>query len=189
MAIFYPTILALRFFTSYADIRFRKIRNKHLFVAAILGVLAYAYLIVTPKSPLGANPIPNLLIGMTIGSFLCWINAWSAGDAKLFAVFCLLMPTEKHSHLFLFPAIAVFVNIFLIGTFVMFLLSLTQALNNKTQLLKSVFSLKNLDQLFLSFLIVISLSWAALPLLHILIPNPHYLLQVIILYACYYFLY
>ena len=189
MFIFYPIILALGFFTSYTDIRFRKIKNKHLFIATILGVLAYAYLMVTQKGPPGANPIPNLLIGIALGVLLYLMNVWGAGDAKLFAVFCLLMPTEKYSHVFPFPAIAVFVNIFLISTFVMFLLSLTQTLNNKTQLLNSVFSLRNLDQLFLSFLIVISLSWAALPVLRILIPSSPYLLQVITLYMCYHFLY
>lgn len=189
MAIFYPIILALGFFTSYTDIRFRKIRNKHLLVATIFGLLAYAYLMVTQKGPPGANPIPNLLLGIAIGALLYLISAWGAGDAKLFAIFCLLMPTERYSHLFLFPAITVFINIFLLSTFVMLLLALTRTLNNKVHLFNNVFSFRNLDQLLLSFLIVISLSWAALPILQILIPNSPYLLQVIILYICYHFLY
>lgn len=189
MAIFYPIILVLGFFTSYTDLTFRKIRNKHLVFATILGLAAHIYLISHNKNFLNITLLSNVLLGMTIGLILYFTETWRAGDAKLFTVFCLLTPTQKYSQIFPLPAIAVFVNVFLISTLVILAYSIKQGAETKTPVFKKIFSLSTLNHLWESFIIIITLGWMAPPIIQTLIPKTTTLLYVIILYFFYHIIY
>ena len=188
MYIFYPIIIVLGFFTSYTDITSRKIRNKHLLFAAILGLFVYAYLAIVRDSFLNLDLILNVLLGTGMGLLLYFTNTWGAGDAKLFAVFCLLMPTEKYAHIFPFASIVIFSNTFLLGILVMLLFSITDFVQGKTQLstlFKSIFSMSTVDRLLKSLLIVVCLGWIVPPLISAIFPAISGLPFVIILYFCY----
>ena len=99
MNILYSIIIILGFLTSYTDIKSRKIKNTHLLFAATAGLFAYIYLIINQIIIPDINFGLNLLLGIGIGAVLYFTDTWGAGDAKLFAVCCLLMPTEKYSKL------------------------------------------------------------------------------------------
>ena len=191
MYIFYPIIIVLGFFTSYTDIKSRKIRNKHLLFATVLGIVAYLYLIIDQKIILNISSTSNVLLGMGIGMLLYLTDTWGAGDAKLFAVFCLLMPTEKYAHIFPFASIVIFANTFLLGIFVMLLFSITGFVQSKTQLstlFKSIFSMSTADRLLESLLITVCLGWIVPPIMRTIFPAISSWSLFIILYFCYHML-
>lgn len=159
MFLLYPVILTLGFATSYTDIKFKKIKNIHLFLAVPLGLSAHVYLISTHQTALNINFGWNLLIGFGIGMLLYLTDTWGAGDAKLFAVYCLLMPTEKYSRILFFPSIALFTNIFIISTLAMFVCSLQEILRDRTKILIKIFSWSTAAILGKSFLAIFSLKW------------------------------
>jgi len=182
---FYPIIIALGLFTSYTDIKFRKIRNKHLFFATVLGLAAYIYLTADQKNALNSDLILNLLVGTGIGLLLYFTDTWGAGDAKLFAVFCLLMPIEKYSHILPYASIALFVNIFVLSTLVFLFLSIVQIINTNTPIFKTLFSADTLQNIGRSFAIIICLNWTFAPILHFLVPNVTLMLHIITMYFYY----
>jgi len=57
----------------------------------------------------------NFLIAVIVGFLMWYFSAWSAGDAKLFLVFALLLPLEYYHKTFLpfFPSFVLLVNIFM----------------------------------------------------------------------------
>lgn len=189
MHIFYPIIIVLGFFTSYTDIKSQKIRNKHLFWGALFGLCIYAHLIITqnitPTIDLGSN----LLLGIGLGLLLYFTDTWGAGDAKLFAVFCLLMPTEKYSHIFPFASIAIFVNVFVLSTLALLIVSINQLVKSEAQIFKMFFSLETFKRLKNSLFIILSLSWMFTPILSFLIPKVTMFLFMLIHYCFYSLIY
>lgn len=189
MYIFYPIIIVLGLFTSYTDIKFRKIRNKHLLFAAVTGLIVYTYLIINQKFILDIGLASNLLLGLGIGLLLYLTDTWGAGDAKLFAVFCLLMPTEKYSYILPFASIAVFICTFVLSLIAMLIFSIGHSVKTKTKIFNKIFLLSVLERLGISFGIIISVSWIIRPLLQNLIPKTTFFLYVVVMYSVYHILY
>ena len=189
MYIFYPIIITLGFFTSYTDTKSGKIKNRHLLFALVSGLAIYAYLTLSQNPILGPGLAWNFFISLGIGLTLYFTDTWSAGDAKLFMVFCLLMPTEKYSHIIPSASIVVFVNIFLLSTIVMLFSSINHILKTKTQIFKQIFSASVLERLVISFLIMISFSWIVPILMQALIPKITVFLHVMLMYFAYHALY
>jgi len=129
--------------TSYQDLIYGKIRNKWIILGLLYGLLIVFLffiwnLIAQPVTEFyystirgleSDSPLPvftiqffylktliiNFLIAV-IASFLMWhFSAWSAGDAKLFLVFVLLLPLKYYYKTFLpfFPSFVLLVNIFI----------------------------------------------------------------------------
>ena len=191
MHLFYPIIIVLGYLTSYTDIKSKKIRNKHLLFAAILGLFVYTYLAIVRDSFLNLDLILNVLLGTGMGLILYFTNTWGAGDAKLFAVFCLLMPTEKYAHIFPFASIVIFSNTFLLGILAMLLFSITDFVQGKIQLstlFKSIFSISTVRRLIKSLLIIVCLGWIIPPIVRTIFPAISGLSLFIIFYLCYHIL-
>ncbi|MCK5083141.1 MAG: prepilin peptidase [Candidatus Omnitrophica bacterium] len=192
MYIFYPIIIGLGFFTSYTDIKSGKIRNKHLLFASVLGLIVYICLIITKSYTFNINHFSNILFGTGIGLLLYFTKTWGAGDAKLFAVFCLLMPTERYSHFFPFTSIVIFINIFLLSTFTMLFLSITRLFKARietVQMFKKFFSISTINLLIISLLTVVCLGWIVPPVIRIILPGVSGFICVIVLYFCYHIMY
>lgn len=128
---FLPVILLIGSVTSYQDYKHSKIKNKWILRGLVwaLGV----YLIMCLWLLLGdhldllyqaGNYITfvyiydvflNALISLVVGYLIWHFDMWSAGDAKLFFIFSLLLPLTHYSHSYLpyFPSFALFINVFI----------------------------------------------------------------------------
>ena len=189
LILFYPIIIILGIITSYTDIKFRKIKNRHLFLCGLFGLIIYIYLITNHQILLNAKLLLNPIFGLAIGYLLYFTHTWGAGDAKLYFVYSLLMPTEKYSQIIPFPSILLFINIFLLSTIAILILSLKHIIENKNFILNKVFSLNALYKLVYSFLIVFTIGWPISILSNLLKPYLTTLSMVLILYFSYLFIY
>lgn len=185
MFILYTIIIALGISTSYTDIRFKEIKNNHLFKAAVFGLLAYIYLITTHQLGISINLLWNFLIGFGIGLLLYFSDIWKAGDAKLYIVLCLLMPQAKYPQALFFPAIAIYFSIFILSSLIIIILSAKQVITQRTAIFKKIFSWSSLTELGEPFLMLLSLKWIIEDLIRILIPQGSRILSFLILYLLY----
>ncbi|HBG61622.1 MAG: hypothetical protein A2Y03_09460 [Omnitrophica WOR_2 bacterium GWF2_38_59] len=185
MFFFYILVLTLGFVTSYTDIKFREIKNIHLLLAIGFGLAAYLCLIASHQRAFNINLVWNVLIGLGVGLILYFTDTWGAGDAKLFAVYCLLMPTEKYSRVLFFPSIAIFSNIFLISAAGILILSVKDIVKDRIKILKMIFSLGTLAEIGGSFLIVFSLNWVVEIAINRIVPQAKPLFSVLTLFFLY----
>lgn len=182
---FYPIIIVLALITSFTDIKIHRIMNKHLLLAIITALLVYAYLFATGKLKPGFLLLLNPLFALTIGFILYWTKTWGAGDAKLFATYSILLPVTSYSRFFLLPCLSMFLNIFLISTVFILLLTFKQTFDHRKTILKDIFSLKTIGLFSKSLAIMFSITWIAWPLIHsVNFPIPEFLM-VIILFLLY----
>jgi len=119
--LFLPMILFLGIITTYEDIKTGKIRNKWIVIALIYAILfnlgLIIYMSVTGQEmriayfyELGISFIISLAAG-----FLMWtLGLWTAGDAKLFAAFSLLIPLTVYrwGHIPYFSSANILINTF-----------------------------------------------------------------------------
>jgi len=159
MFIFYPAIFALGICASYSDIKYKKIKNAHLAFFASLGLIAYLFLAYNNEIALNYKFFLNIFVAFFIGFLLYLSDIWAAGDAKLFSVFCLLMPTKKYSEIFPFPCIPIFINIFLLSTIIIFILSIAEIIKTRAKILKIIFLKKIIRMISETFFIIFSLGW------------------------------
>lgn len=126
---FLPIILALGLITSYTDIKYGKIKNRHVTIAIILGIAMNVALIIYYKFASGINQnyvyelITNVFFSAAVGFGLWHFNVWSAADGKLFIAFSLLVPLDIYVYGYqkYFPAIILLANIFVISFLIMVL--------------------------------------------------------------------
>ncbi len=123
-----PALLIVGAITSWEDYRIGKIRNKWLVMGFIYGIAVYIFFLL-PN--VGINSyifnnyhlpvlifwqiVLNTLIAV-IASFLLWRFGYiSAGDAKLFIIYCWLLPFKYYSRTYLpaFPSFALLINMYL----------------------------------------------------------------------------
>jgi hypothetical protein len=131
--LFLPVIFFIGLVTSYEDIKYGKIRNKWIIfgISWGLGVLLLLFLwdSVAP-SLMSSRSLPiftvhfsyflKVLVNTAIAvavSFTMWrFHVWTAGDAKLFIIYSLLVPLPYYwkTNLLFFPSFALLANIFFI---------------------------------------------------------------------------
>jgi len=147
--LFLPALTFIAGITAYQDLKYGKIKNKWIILGLSYGLVVIAllfawdllaqplskfyYLKIKQLAPDSSMPvftvsfsyllilIVNFLISV-VASFLMWrFRAWSAGDAKLFFAFSLLLPLKYYSKTYLpfWPSFVLLVNIF-IPVFVFF---------------------------------------------------------------------
>lgn len=186
---FYPIIIALGIITTYTDAKFKKIKNNHLIIATILGIAVYTYLFLTNELTPDIYLLINPLLGLTLGFLLYFAGIWAAGDGKLFAVYCLLMPVQKYSFIVPFPSIIMLINIFVLSSLAIIILSFNQILQSFDRIFNKTFITKTAIDLAKSFLIIFSLKWVTAPLIKFLMSFLIPFVVVIILYLAYALIY
>jgi len=106
---------------SYTDIKYGKIFNKWISLGFLYILLLYLFLFSYNFSAGNEENIHYLLRlsanGFTalLGGYILWhFKLWSAGDAKLFAVYSFLIPLSFYSksHIILFPSFNLLINLF-----------------------------------------------------------------------------
>lgn len=157
---FLPMILFLGIVNSYEDIKFGKIKNKWILMAVFYSILVYFYLyflnnVYNLNSVFILNFIINSALALITG-FLMWnFELWTAGDAKLFFAFTVLIPISKLQGYFSF------IN-FLANTFVpisiYFLVFAIFKTANKKKIyyFKKTFDIKTISNLIL---FIFGFSW------------------------------
>jgi len=130
--LFLPALFLIGLVTSYQDFRYGKIKNKWIISALIWGIGVYSIFSIWnlfSDSPVSFPYILKVLINgslaLIIGYLLWRFNLWSAGDAKLFFVFSLLLPLKFywHSYLPFFPSLALLINTFILALVFLFIQS------------------------------------------------------------------
>ncbi len=116
---FLPALLLLGIITSYDDIKNATIRNKWVLCAIVYGVLMHLALFLFGNDLVTEEYLKlyaiNAAFSLFVGIFLWVSSLWSAGDAKLFFGFAMLMPLSIYklnavSH---FPSFAILINTFI----------------------------------------------------------------------------
>lgn len=158
---FLPMILLLGIVTSYEDIKFGNIRNKWILLA-----IAYSVVINIISFPLGYNNLEYLLkvainglISLIIGFIIWYANLWTAGDAKLFFAFALLLPLEVYgpANLNFFPSALILYYAFVPFAVLLFIVMLFKVISDDK--LHSLIKNIKLKDLFQSVLFVFAVSW------------------------------
>ena len=178
---FIVIILFLGILTSYEDIKEGKIRNKWLLTALILGFLLWGLLILLNK--VNYREFLMILIFASVAliiGFLLWLmKLWSAGDAKLYAVFVLITPLSVYKYSNNWPMITSLTNIFLpVFLFLIIKLLIKSENKEKFDILKNILKPKNLIEYFL---FVFGLIWLINILFGLLGIELNYLVSIIVI--------
>jgi len=106
----------------FTDIRYGKIKNKWILFGLMWAILLYLglflYNLFYLCEPENDRYLLNLLlnggIAFLVGYGIWYFNLWSAGDAKLFTLYALLLPLKFYSKSYLpyFPSFCLLVNTF-----------------------------------------------------------------------------
>ena len=128
--IFLPGILLLGLVSSYTDIRYGKIRNKHIMWSFGYAALAYIvsfYFGLMDISMLGFV-FSNLIFAVFAGFFIWYFGIWTAGDGKLFIAYALIIPLSSYRFGYekYMPSFALLANIFIIAVLLMAILLLSK---------------------------------------------------------------
>ncbi|MFC1723790.1 prepilin peptidase, partial [Nanoarchaeota archaeon] len=110
---FLPIIVVLGILASVEDYTTTKIRNKHLLLGLILGLVVYLILIFLKG--LDWKDFAWVLVSagfaLIIGFVMWYVNWWGPGDAKLYAVFVLLTPISLYKYSTTqFPGLEILIN-------------------------------------------------------------------------------
>lgn len=107
-------IILIGFFCFLTDIKEKKVYNKAILFGFLYGLVFFLYFLIIAlnKDYLIAAAI-NFVIAALMSYFLWFYNYWSAGDAKLFSLFCFLLPLDfyTNSNYPLFPGFSIMVNL------------------------------------------------------------------------------
>jgi Flp pilus assembly protein protease CpaA len=182
MIYLYWIVAGLGIVSSYTDIKFRKIKNKHLIFFFIAGVVIHIILLFQSKMILNKAFFLNFLTGLGIGLLSYFWGLWAAGDAKLFIVYVFLMPYSKYSQNLLFPSLALFTNIFLVSFLAVFLFLIIGRVKNKEAFFREGFLLNAVRRFLRSFLIIFSFGWIGGYILNTLGVSLQPLITVVLFY-------
>ncbi len=149
--------------TSFTDLRKGLIPNKFVF-PAIAAALILNFLNGFDFAPFLVNGFLAFLLG-----FLFWLaSLWSAGDAKLFLAFALLVPFSFYDQSSLFPAFSILVNSFVPVFILLLALVVTRtSTEQKVLALKQAFKpslIASVAVFFFSFYWLLEISLPFLPI-------------------------
>ena len=182
MLLYFP-LFFLGAITTYTDLRYGIIKNKHLFYAVFWGLGINLYLFFTQNTTDNIHLLLNLVLGLGLSMVLYVTHSWRAGDAKLFMVYCLLVPIGKNSHIVPFNSLALFTNIFVFSFFILFFLIFLEK-DAKLPIRKIIFCTAH--RLFTTVFTVLCMAWVVPYILFSLFPSlENGLLYVIVLYLSY----
>ncbi|MBW2972338.1 hypothetical protein KY359_04850 [Candidatus Woesearchaeota archaeon] len=155
---FLPTILALGIITSYEDIKEGKIRNKYVATAIALGIAIHLILLVSGTEPtkLALLSATDFSLALILGFLIYYAGWWSAGDAKLYAAYVLLIPATVYVNINGFRISAIIMN-----TLAPLFVILTAQLIMQTTKKQKQSALQNTlgKDLLLAIIAILSLSW------------------------------
>lgn len=172
------SILFIGAIISYYDWKRGIIRNKLLLVLLLIGILYYSYnfsFITSNTSPF----LWNIFWAVCIGIFLWFIDIWPSGDAKLFILLSILLPTgilltsRFPTRDFLINS---FVPLFVVYLFIIFIKTSKKEIKDA---LKFAFSPY---RIFLVFLVILGFLWFIMKGFSLIGVQPNIFIFVIMLF-------
>ena len=177
--LFLPAILLLGAVVSYEDIKIGKIRNKWVVLGALVALLLWLGLYLFKVVSLNYVMLVFVysLAALGIGFFIWFIGLWSAGDAKLYFAFSLLIPLSSYRYSEGFPFITLLANIILpIFVFLVVKILIKSSWNQKLIVVKGILRPKRLGGFVL---VIFSLVWISGYLFHLINIRPNYVFNII----------
>ncbi|MEI7998757.1 MAG: prepilin peptidase [Candidatus Omnitrophota bacterium] len=175
-------ILVLGVFTTFTDLKGKKIYNQHLAIGAILGIIATFYITLFKHEDFLSHII-NGLFAFLIGFLLHRFNLWRGGDAKLFSLYSFLMPPTAHNNFLFSNVISLFSCSFIIGMIILMPFFIKDIIKNHKIIKSDLFSPTKRQGLSKAIITTISFSWILTPLYSLLkITNPIIILTITYLF-------
>lgn len=154
--IFQSLILITGGLTIFTDLTKKKIYNQHLVLGAVLGIIAIAYTSFFKHEPVLFH-IVNGLVAFLIGFFLHRFALWKGGDAKLFALYALLMPALEPGHILLSSVVNLFACSFIVGSAILTPIFIKDIITNK------LLSPQRLQDMVRAIAATLLFSWVLFP--------------------------
>lgn len=145
--------------TIYTDLKENKIHNHHLGLGIILAAAGLLYSAFWSKASLPEH-VMNGIIAFVIGYVFYYLELWKGGDAKLYALYALLMPGLPQGSPVVCAAIHLLACSFIIGS-ILLLPFLIKDIAVHSDSLRHFFSITTL---FRTVRITILYSWGLFPL-------------------------
>lgn len=158
---FLPMILFLGIVTSYEDIKYGKIRNKWVLLSISYSLVTYSIFLALGDVNMGyfKTYLMNALLSLAVGFALWHLSLWTAGDAKLFFTYSVLVPPDIYQfRLFsFFPAANLLLFAFIPLSLFYFFASIISIFKNKQfgQIVKSI----SVPEIMTAFLFLFSVGW------------------------------
>jgi len=114
--LFLIPLLAVGFLSVFTDIKGKKIYNKVICLGFVSGFILFFYFLFNDyNGAYLASMLINFSISLLVSYALWFFNCWSAGDAKLFSLFCFLLPLSfyQNSNYPFFPSFNILINLFI----------------------------------------------------------------------------
>lgn len=183
---FLLVILALGIITSYDDITKGKIKNKYIVSALGLGILIHIILFSIGISDLSEIIIAGIYLfaALALGVVLWLLGYWSAGDAKLYTAFAMLIPPETY-HLVTtpLPVIDLVINTILpIFIYLVAVVLIRSSFKEKTAVVKQALKPSKILNILL---VIFSISWLSGYLFSYMSMPPNYLLTLLFIMVAY----
>ena len=171
LILYLPIILFFGIITSYEDLKFGKIRNKWILVSisySVFILLLANFVGIEINQSYMAVFVINLLLSSVVGILLWRIHLWSAGDAKLFFAYSIIIPLTSYKLGFtrFFPSYILLINTFT-PLFVFYLMNVMfkTKIKTKIQALKHFMKIKIISITAVS---IFGLIWVLKPLFSLL---------------------
>jgi len=162
--IFSFLILAIGVFTSFTDIKSKKIYNHYLTIGAVGGLAAVVFTAVWAHENILFHFI-NSLIAFLGGAFFYRIGVWKGGDAKLFMLYAFLMPALPRGLLLFSSAVNLFACSFIVAMIIMMPILIKDVISNRNVIAKKFWEKRT--AWFMGILISVIFSWIMFPIYHL----------------------
>lgn len=164
LKLFLPAILILGLLTSFTDLKEGKIKNSHLILALFYSLIGYTIVVLVLEQVRYAyfTELFIMFVFSLLTGFVIWYaGLWTAGDAKLFATYSVLVPLSvyKYGYTPYFSSTNILINTFVPMFIFLFIVSMVKTTaKQKIFYLKDSFSSKK----FLTLgLYLFALIWVA----------------------------
>ncbi len=149
-------IIGFGIITTFEDLKYGKIKNKYILLAILFTSITYTTYFSFGETGYNffLSSLTNATVAMLVGLALWSFNAITAGDAKLFFAYSLLLPLSVYrlGYINYFPSFTILLNTFItVFAYLFAKLMLMTDKEEKLQILKETFTLKNIATMSLFF--------------------------------------
>ena len=172
--------------TTFTDLRTKKIHNLHLTIFTTLAAILIIYMSIIKNENLLTHLTDGWLASL-IGWLLYRFNLWRGGDAKLFALYALLMPPIENNNVLFSNAMNLFFCSFIFGATLLLPFLIGDTVLNFKSIAVNLFAPKNINKSLRTLEITILSSWVLFPLIYFINRNNNAFIAIIITYIIFVF--
>lgn len=113
--VFLIPVILIGFFCIFTDFKYKKIYNNAIVAGLLYGLFFFIYFLIQEQNLLYIQSVLiNFIISIILSYFFWFFKFWTAGNAKLFSLFCFLLPLSfyEHTNFPYFPSLNILINFF-----------------------------------------------------------------------------